>query len=161
MKKDPEKLAAAMAVFNTAKVLRGQHVSIATCDLDGWPNVAPIGSMRVVDDNTVHVLQGFLAQSYKNLERNPKAAFSITLRPKLSDFLSLFRPKEHAPMGYQIYGELTHIDDAKDAVEREYRAIATRIPFFLRPAFLRFCRKNLRRLLAFRITGVREIGVPN
>ena len=161
MKKDPETLAAARQIFNTAKVLRGQHVSMATCGPDGAPNVAPIGSMRVVDENTVHVLQGFLHQSFKNLERNPKAAFSICVRPKVLDLLRASKEKDDTPMGYQIYGELTRMDDSQEAVERECRLIGSRIPFLLRRPFLRFLRKNLKRLLTFRITGVRVIGVPS
>ncbi len=161
MRKTPEMLAAAGQIFNTAKVLRGQHVSMATCGPDGVPNVAPVGSMRVVDENTVHVLQGFLHQSFKNLEWNPKVAFSICVRPKILDFFRTSRGKDEAPMGYQIYGELTQVDDSKDVVEQEYRFIGTRIPFFLRRPVLRFCRKTLKRLLAFRITGVRAIGAAS
>lgn len=161
MTKDPAKLAAAAQVFNNAKVLKGQVTSIATCDADGNPNVAPIGSMRVVDENTVHVLQGFFHQTYKNLEANPKAAFSICLRPKLLDVRSLFKQEDEGPMGYQIYGELIHVENSQNAVEQEYRQLAHLAPFFLRGLFLKFCRKNLKRLLTFRITGVRAIGVLN
>ena len=161
MTKDPAKLAVATQVFNNAKLLKGQVTSIATCDAQGNPNVAPIGSMRVVDENTVHVLQGFLHQTNKNLEVNPKAAFSICLRPKLLDFRNLFKQKEEKPMGYQVYAELINVENSHEAVEREYRQLAHLAPFFLRGLFLKFCRKNLKRLLTFRITGVRAIGVPN
>jgi predicted pyridoxine 5'-phosphate oxidase superfamily flavin-nucleotide-binding protein len=160
MKKDPEKLAAAQQAVNTARIFKGQYINIATCDPQGAPNVAPIGSMRVVDENTAHVLQGFLFQSYKNLERNPKAAFSVCLRPKLGDFFKLFKRSRENAMGYQIYGELIRVDDSQAAVEQEYRQLASRVPFFLRRLFLRFCRTNLKRLLTFQITGVRAIGAP-
>ncbi len=161
MNKDSQTLAAASQVFNTARVLSGQHVSIATCDTEGRPNVAPVGSMRVVDDSTVHILQGFLHQTCKNLERNPHVAFSICVRPKLSDMLfKMFRRRSDAPMGYQLYGELTGIDDSQQAVEEESLRVAERIPFLVKRPFLRFCKKNLRRLFKFRITGVRPIGVP-
>ncbi len=161
MTKDPAKLAAATQVFNHAKLLKGQVTSIATCDAQGNPNVAPIGSMRIVDGDTVHVLQGFLHQTFKNLEANPKAAFSICLRPKLFDFRSLFKQEEQGPMGYQVYAELLKVDASQTAVEQEYRQLIRLVPFFLRGLVLKFCRKSLKRLLTFRITGVRAIGVPN
>jgi Pyridoxamine 5'-phosphate oxidase len=161
MKKDPETLAAAKKAINTAKILKGQYVSIATCDAQGVPNVAPIGSLRIVDENTAHVLQGFLFQSYKNLEGNPKAAFAVCFRPKLGDFFKLFKGSGQDAMGYQVYGELLRVDDSQAAVEQEYRQMLPRMPFFLRRLFLRFCRANLKRLLAFQITGVRKIGTPS
>ena len=160
MKMDPEKLTAAQKAINSAKILKGQYISIATCDAQGIPNVAPIGSMRMVDEHTAHVLQGFLFQSFKNLESNPKAAFSVCVRPKLGDFFKLFKRSRQNAMGYQVYGELIQVDESPTAVEQEYRQLASRVPFYLRGLFLKFCRTNLKRLLTFQITGVREIGAP-
>jgi len=161
MTTEPDKLAAAKQVFNNLKLLRGQYTSIATCDDQGNPNVAPIGSMRIVDENTVHVLQGYLHQSYKNLESNPKAAFSVCVRPKLFNIRGKFKQKKNEPLGYQVYAKLVHVDASPAVVEEEYRHLLRLLPFFLRGSFLKFCRKNLKRLLTFQITGVRAIGVPN
>lgn len=150
-------LKGAKAAFNHIKVTKGQYTSIATCDTEGNPNVAPIGSMRIVDDHTVHVLQGFLPKTMENLRSNPKATFSVCLPPRMLDFISLFNENKDC-LGYQVYCELEDIDASKDAVEREYRHIVDRVPRLLRRFFLKFCEKNLKQLLKFRIKEVREIG---
>jgi hypothetical protein len=160
MKKEQTNTDGAKAAFNNIKILRGQFASIATCDRDGNPNVAPIGSMRIVDDGTVHVLQGFLPRTMQNLKSNPKATFSVCIRPSFLDLLTLFGEKEDERLGYQVHCELTGTDASKEAVEREYRQIANRAPRIFRKHFLKFCQKNLKRLLTFRITDVREIGSP-
>ena len=153
-------LESAKNAFNTIKVLKGQYANIATCDEAGNPNVAPIGSMRIVDDETVHVLQGFLPRTMQNLRRNPKATFSVNLRPRVMDFLSVLRNKEDESMGYQVTCELMATDASTEAVVEEYRHIARRTPWLLRGAFMRFCEKNLKQLLKFKITEVRSIGKP-
>ncbi len=158
MKAERTIIEGAKAAFNHIKITKGQYTNIATCDIEGNPNVAPIGSMRIVDDRTVHVLQGFLPKTMKNLRSNPKATFSVCLRPKVLDMLSLFNDKKEDRLGYQVYCELEGTDASKEAVAREYRLIADRAPRVLRRFFLKFCEKNLKQLLRFRITGVREIS---
>lgn len=146
----------AARAFNTANILKGQVVSIATSDNEGYPNVAPIGSMRVVDAHTVHVLQGFLPRTLKNLECNPVAAFSINLRTSiLRDFWGMLRKGPDAPIGYRIYGRLIEVNDDRAIVRRETREMVKRMPWFLRRAFAAFCEKNLRRLLSFEILEIR------
>jgi hypothetical protein len=142
--------------FNSADVVKGQVVSIATCDQQGYPNVAPIGSMRVVDAHTVHVLQGFLPRTFKNLECNPVAAFSINLRTSIfKDLWGMLRKGPDAPIGYRIYARLVEVSDDKAVVRRETQEIVKRFPWFLRWAFASFCEKNLRRLLSFEILEIR------
>jgi hypothetical protein len=143
--------------FDDLKIIKGQTISFATCDAEGNPNVAPIGSMRIVDHKTVHVLQGFLAQSMANLKANPRAAFSVCLRPRLLDiFKSNGKGKE--VLGYRVYCNFTGSDDSPEAIRQEYQLIARRVPFFLRRPFLKFCNKNLKRLLKFEITDIREVS---
>lgn len=145
--------------FNTANIIKGQVVSIATCDKEGFPNVAPIGSMRVVDARTVHVLQGFLPRTLKNLESNPAAAFSITLRTSIvREIWGMLRKGPDAPIGYRIYGRLVEVNDDMTAVRKETQEMIRRMPWFMRKAFAGFCEKNLRRLLSFEIVEVRATG---
>lgn len=160
MKDKSKKVAAAQKAFNTINILKGQYTNIATSDSAGNPNVAPIGSMRVVDEKTVHVLQGFLPRTFHNLKQNPKAVFSVCLKQSVFGLITLFRDKEDDVMGYQLYGTLTHISDAPNDVAAETNALASRVPFFLRGPFRKFCDKNLKRLLTFTVDDVREIGVP-
>jgi hypothetical protein len=158
MSVDPTLFERAASAFNSIEVSKGQVVSIATCDSEGHPDVAPIGSMRVVGHEVVHVLQGFLPRTMKNLEVNPRAAFSVTLRSSvLSDVLNGIRGT-NAPMGYRMYGELESIEEDRAVIAAETREIVKRAPWFLRKAFAGFCEKNLRRLLKFRIVDVRVTG---
>jgi predicted pyridoxine 5'-phosphate oxidase superfamily flavin-nucleotide-binding protein len=150
---------AAAKAFNTIKILKGQSVSIATSDNEGTPNVAPIGSMRFVDDSRVHVLQGFLARTGSNLKKNPKATFLVCLRPRLLENINLFRrePNEGV-LGYQVTCEYQGSDDSSESVAKESRFLLKRIPWFLRSAFRKFCEKNLKRLLKFKVLEVRAIN---
>jgi predicted pyridoxine 5'-phosphate oxidase superfamily flavin-nucleotide-binding protein len=161
MTKQTKDIQAAKNAFNTIKVLKGQAVSIATCDDRGVPNVAPIGSMRIVDDQTVHVLQGFLHKTISNLKKNPKATFSVCLRPSILDSVSMFKEEGDEVLGYQVYCDYVSADGDKTAIIDEFHAIKKRVPFFFRGMFLKFCEKNLSRLLKFRIVSVRAITSPS
>jgi hypothetical protein len=145
----------AQAAFNSIKIMKGQITSIGTCDSEGHPNVAPIGSMRIVDANTVHVLQGFLPRTIKNLESNPRAAFSVTLPTTLGSLISMFRSGDDAPVGYRVYCELTSIEDDNATVKMEAQELLRRVPWLVRRPFKRFCDKNLKRLLKFKILAIR------
>ncbi|MGC4065027.1 MAG: pyridoxamine 5'-phosphate oxidase family protein [Polyangiaceae bacterium] len=121
MSVDPMLFERAARAFNSIEVSKGQVVSIATCDQEGHPDVAPIGSMRVVDHETVHVLQGFLPRTMKNLEVNPEAAFSVTVRSSvIADVLNGVRGTS-APMGYRLYGHLESVDEDRAVVAAETR----------------------------------------
>ncbi len=160
MKTIVENLNSAKRVFNTLNVIRGDYTSIATADKSGNPNVAPIGSMRITDEGEVHILQGFLPQTMQNLEEHPKAVFSACARQSLLDMLLFFRKKEDSALGWRVYGTLTTVSDAKEDIEKEVAAISTRVPFFMRKPFRKFCDKNLRRVLKFSIDDIRVIGGP-
>ncbi len=147
----------AQKTFNTINLLKGQYASIATCDGHGNPNVAPAGSIRIVDENTVHMLQGFLPQTWSNLLANPRAAFSACTRSNLfQDILSL-RNNSKTVMGYRVYCDYVGAGESKAAIEQEIAAIANRVPFMMRRFLFSFLRKNIQRLLIFKITGIREV----
>lgn len=145
----------AKAAFNSIKILKGQIATMATCDPLGRPNVAPIGSMRVVDSNTVHVLQGLLPRSMKNLETNPRAAFSVILPMTLGSVITMLRSGKDAPSGYRVYCELERIDEDASVVKTAAQGLQNRVPFFLRRPFAQFCSKTLKRLLVFKILEIR------
>jgi hypothetical protein len=145
----------AKAAFNSIKIFKGQIATMATCDSLGHPNVAPIGSMHVVDSNTVHVLQGLLPRSMKNLKTNPRAAFSVNLPMTLGSVFAMLRSGDDAPSGYRIYCELERIEDDASVVKTAAQALANRVPFFFRRPFARFCDKTLKRLLIFKILEIR------
>ena len=146
--------------FNSINVAKGQHANIATSDGNGNPNVAPIGSMRVVDSKTVHVLKGFLPRTMANLRNNPKATFSVCLPPSIWDLVNLFKDDDEKVLGYQVHCTFRGESTLKTDINREVDAIATRVPFWANRPFRRFCNKKLTCLLTFTIDDVRTIGAP-
>lgn len=155
MHSDPELFRQAQAAFNTLKITKGQITTIATCDEQGNPDVAPIGSMRVVDEKTVHVLQGFLPRTMKNLERNPRAAFSVTLPATLGTLISMFGKGADAPSGYRMYCEFCGMEESRESIMAEAREISSRVPWVMRKGFRRFIDQNIKRLLTFSIREIR------
>lgn len=143
--------------FNNISITRGDIVNIATCDKSGIPNVTPIGSMRVVNDTTVHVLQGHLPKTYSNLKENPRATFVITAKFKIFNMLQELIGKQTEPLGYRVYCHFTGSDDSKEVLEHEFAYLLGRFPFFLRKFVLSFIKKTLKRLLIFRIEDIREV----
>jgi len=145
------------AMFNGIRPLRGELVGFATHDPDGYPNIAPVGSMRVVDECTIHVLQGMLPRTLENLRKDPRAAFSVWKRPTLRGVLESVAGKDECA-GYRIYGKLIEEVDDPDMIQREIPYILPRIPWVARRAMKQFFRKHLRKLLRFSIEEIREIG---
>lgn len=67
----------------------------------------------------------------------------------------MFRSGDDAPMGYRVYCELVGIEGDQATVKTETQEILKRVPRLLRGPFARFCDKNLKRLLKFRILEIR------
>ncbi len=150
---------AAKKVFNNIRVMKGEFTSIATCDDSGNPNVAPIGSMRIMDDHTIHVLQGFLPRTHNNLKMNPKAVFAVRCRDSLvKKLFSFIKDPEDEVMGYRVYGSLTQISDSKAVLQREIKAISPRVPWLFRKSFHKFCDARLNHLWVFSLDDIRIIG---
>ncbi len=147
----------ARSAFNGIRLRKWQLAYMATCDESGVPNIAPIGSMRIVDENTVHVLQGYLARTYSNLQKNPRAAFVVSLKPKFVEMLRLFSDRSDRPMGFRLMCEYLSCDESKELITQECRQISSRISFWFRKMFLRFAAGNIKRLLVFRINEIRPV----
>ncbi len=152
---DPQLFAQAQGTFNSIRILKGQTTAIATCDREGHPNVAPIGSMRVVDADTVHVLHGMLPRTMKNLEDNPRATFSVTIPMTLRGIMGMIGSGSDAASGYRLYCRFEGVDTDPNAVSEEVQAILRRVPLFLRGPFRKFCDGNLKRVLKFKILDLR------
>lgn len=58
--------------FNALKVF-----PLATASKDGVPNVAPMGSVFLIDPETIWIGDNFMHKSLKNVLENPKAAIYI------------------------------------------------------------------------------------
>lgn len=50
---------------------------LGTADLNGVPNVVPVGAIRILDDETILVSDQFFRKTLKNLKENPKVAISF------------------------------------------------------------------------------------
>ena len=145
--------------FNNIRVMKGEYVALGTCDSLGNPNVAPIGSMRIVDDVTVHVLQGFLPRTFQNLKENPKAVFSVrTPDSIIKELFSFNKSPEDEAMGFRVHASFKGTNDSPLIIAREIDAIAHRVPRLMRRPFRRFCDAQLRRLLIFSMDEIRIIG---
>ena len=50
---------------------------LGTADSKGVPNVVPVGSMRILDDQTILVSDQYFHKTLNNLRKNPKVAISF------------------------------------------------------------------------------------
>lgn len=50
---------------------------VATAALDGTPNVVPMSFVKVLDEDTLLIVDNFMNKTRKNLEENPVMAVSI------------------------------------------------------------------------------------
>ena len=66
---------------------------LGTADLNGIPNVVPVGAVKILDDETILVSDQYFLKTLSNLRENPKVAMS---------FWELDKGE-----GYQIKGEAT------------------------------------------------------
>lgn len=57
-----------MEIFKGAK-----YFPLATASMDCEPNVVPVGSVFLIDPETIWIGNQFMNQTVKNLEENPKA----------------------------------------------------------------------------------------
>lgn len=52
-------------------------VILATATADGTPNAVPVGSKKIIDEETILISNQFLNKTLANLKSNPKAAVSF------------------------------------------------------------------------------------
>ncbi|RLG22194.1 hypothetical protein DRN72_02640 [Methanosarcinales archaeon] len=61
--------------------------AIATIDEDGWPHVAPVGSLRMVDENTFAFAVVAMKKTKENLLRDGKASLlAFTSLPEIGGY---------------------------------------------------------------------------
>jgi predicted pyridoxine 5'-phosphate oxidase superfamily flavin-nucleotide-binding protein len=66
---------------------------LGTADMNGIPNVVPIGAIKLLDDETILVSDQYFRKTLNNLKENPRVAISFWEREKGE--------------GYQIKGDAT------------------------------------------------------
>ncbi len=144
-------------LLNKMKIMKGQVAHIATCDQNGQPNIAPIGSMRITNDGKVHVVYGYLNKTYSNLKMNPKATFSFFQISGMSGFLGFLREKEEGILGYRVYCDYVEAIDNEVKLGNETAHILMKFPWLMRKPFGKFAKKNFKKVLVFTINDIRPI----
>lgn len=66
---------------------------LGTADLNGTPNVVPVGAVKILDDETILISDQYFLKTLSNLKDNPKVAMSFWEADKGE--------------GYQIKGDAT------------------------------------------------------
>jgi uncharacterized protein len=51
--------------------------ALATADLNGLPNVVPVGAVKILDDETILVSDQYFQKTLNNLKENPNVAISF------------------------------------------------------------------------------------
>ncbi len=54
-----------------------KHLYLATASKDGTPNVIIVGAWKLMDDESVLISDQFFLKTFRNLQENPKVAFSF------------------------------------------------------------------------------------
>jgi predicted pyridoxine 5'-phosphate oxidase superfamily flavin-nucleotide-binding protein len=67
--------------------------ALGTADLNGVPNVVPVGAIKIMDDETILISDQYFHKTLDNLRQNPQVAISFWERAEGE--------------GYQIKGEAT------------------------------------------------------
>lgn len=52
-------------------------VALATASRDGMPNVVPVGTKKIIDDETILISDQFMDKTLKNMKENPHAAITF------------------------------------------------------------------------------------
>lgn len=68
------------------EMVASQQCYVATVDADGYPNIGPKRSTRVLDDSTLVFTEGTGKQTYRNLLANSKTAIAVSDRGILDGF---------------------------------------------------------------------------
>ena len=70
----PEKI---KAIFDTIPVM-----ALATTDAEGTPNVVAVGSKRLVNDDTIWIIDAYLGKTLENIKTNGKIALAMWIPPE-------------------------------------------------------------------------------
>jgi len=59
---------------------------VVTASKDGIPNGAPKGSLKILDDETLHFAEGTAQKTYRNLLENPRVSVIVVDRPNMDGY---------------------------------------------------------------------------
>lgn len=100
------------------------HASIATVDQYGQPNITPIGTVFLNDNQTAYFFDTFTERLGENLNQNSKACIQSVNSGKLFWLISLIQGNFSDYPGVRLYVE---IGDLRPATEQEKLAVEQRV----------------------------------
>ncbi|GLQ30138.1 pyridoxamine 5'-phosphate oxidase family protein [Litoribrevibacter albus] len=100
------------------------HCAIASVGENGVPNITPIGTVFLRDDQTAFFFDTYTSQLAENLKHNPNICL-MAVNTKTSFWLSSFlKGKFKSAPGVRLYGT---VGELREATGEEVTAIAQRI----------------------------------
>jgi len=97
-------------------VERGQrstiYCSVGSINSDGTPNITPIGTVFLRDDQTGYYFDHYTTSLAENLDRDPRLCLSAVDASKSFWLRSFWRGKFIAPPGVRLYGEAGKLREA-------------------------------------------------
>lgn len=100
------------------------HASIATVDQYGQPNITPIGTVFLNDNQTAYFFDTFTERLGENLSQNSKACIQAVNSGKLFWLSSLIQGNFSDYPGVRLYVE---IGDLRPSTEQEKLAVKQRV----------------------------------
>lgn len=100
------------------------HCAIASVGENGVPNITPVGTVFLRDDQTAYFFDTYTSQLAKNIKENPNVCL-MAVNTKRSFWLSSFlKGKFKSAPGVRLYGT---IGELRDATDEEKQAVEQRI----------------------------------
>jgi len=100
------------------------HCSIASVDENGMPNITPIGTVFLRDDQSAYFFDSFTSQLANNVQHNPNVCLSAVNSSTTFWLKSFFKGHFATPPGVRLYGT---IGPLREATQEELAAVEKRI----------------------------------
>lgn len=142
-------------------VERGQrskiHCAIASVDPQGMPNVTPVGTVFLRDDQTGFYFDKYTSLLAENLASNPNICLMAVDAGKLFWLRALLRGKFAAPPGVRLYGTVSAL---RPASAEELELIRRRVAPVRRLKGARLLWSELTQVRDIRFTSFRPVVYP-
>lgn len=91
------------------------HCAIASVGADGTPNITPIGTVFLRDNQTGFYFDKYTSQLATNLETNPNICLMAVNADRKYWFISFLKGKFASPPGVRLYGTVSALRPATPA----------------------------------------------
>ncbi|GAA6134451.1 hypothetical protein NBRC116188_12400 [Oceaniserpentilla sp. 4NH20-0058] len=100
------------------------HCAIASVDENGIPNITPIGTVFLRDDQSAYFFDSFTSQLASNVQHNPNVCLSAVNSSTMYWLKSFFKGRFSSAPGVRLYGTMGPL---RAATQEELTAVAKRI----------------------------------